>query len=174
MGGALFLPGLYTLVFTNFPEDKRGFALGILTSSFAVGLAIGPTFGGVISTFSTGDGFSFYSPLGIPVMGIILWAVKREPWRSSAESMDYVGAFLVALALIILMYALNQVNVWGAGSLKFLISIAVSIALVILFVIYEKKQIHPLLQLDMFLNLWRFSGAAASFILLWVLLFQPY
>ena len=36
--------------------------------------------------------------LGIPVMGIILWAVEREPWRSSAESMDYIGAFIVALA----------------------------------------------------------------------------
>ncbi len=153
MGGALFLPGLYTLVFTNFPENKRGFALGILTSSFAVGLAIGPTFGGVILHLLNWRWIFFLNlPLGIPVMGIILWAVEREPWRSSAESMDYIGAFIVALALIILMYALNQVNVWGPGSLKFLISIAVSIVLVILFVIYEKKQIHPLLQLDMFRN----------------------
>ncbi len=166
MGGALFLPGLYTLVFTNFPEDKRGFALGILTSSFAVGLAIGPTFGGVILHLLNWRWIFFLNlPLGIPVMGIILWAVKREPWRSSAESMDYVGAFLVALALIILMYALNQVNVWGAGSLKFLISIAVSIALVILFVIYEKKQIHPLLQLDMFLNR-AFLGCSLVYIIM--------
>jgi MFS transporter, DHA2 family, methylenomycin A resistance protein len=166
MGGALFLPGLYTLIFTHFPEDKRGFALGILTSAFALGLAIGPTFGGVILHVLNWRWIFFLNlPLGIPVIAIILWAVEREPWRISDESMDYVGAFLVAVALVLLMYALNQVGVWGAGSPRFLITIALSIATMFLFIFYERRQAHPLLQLDMFKNQ-AFLGCSLTYIIM--------
>lgn len=153
IGGGLFLPGLYTLVFTAFPEHKRGFALGVLTSSIAIGLAIGPTFGGVVLHLLNWRWIFFLNlPLGIPVIAIILWAVKREPWRLSAESMDYGGAALIALALVFFMYGLNQVTVWGMGSAKFLITIAVSLILLVIFIQFERRQKHPLIQLDIFRN----------------------
>ena len=151
IGGALFLPGLFTLLFTSFPENKRGFAMGILTAAISVGLAIGPTFGGVVMHVLNWRWIFFLNiPLGIPVIVIILWAVEREPWRLLEESMDYVGAILVFLSLVILMYALNQVAVWGIYSAKFIVSIAVSVILALIFVFFESRQVHPLIQLAMF------------------------
>lgn len=152
-GGALFLPGVYTLVFTAFPENKQGVALGILTSSIAIGLAIGPTFGGIVLHLLNWRWIFFLNlPLGIPVIAIIMWAVPREPWRLSSESMDYLGAALVALSLVLLMYALNQVSVWGISSPKFLVLIAASLLLMVIFVLYERRLAHPLFQMDMFRN----------------------
>lgn len=153
IGGALFLPGLYTLVFTSFPEHKRGWALGVLTSSIAVGLAIGPTFGGVVLHLLNWRWIFFLNlPLGIPVMAIILWAVPREPWRLSDESMDYTGAAIIALALLILMFAFDQVSVWGLGSTKFLGSLLAFCGLAVIFIFYERRQTHPLIQLSLFSN----------------------
>ncbi len=153
LGGALFLPGLYTLVFTSFPENRRGYALGVLTSSIAIGLAIGPTFGGVVLHLLNWRWIFFLNlPLGFPVLGIILWAVKREPWKLSQENMDFTGAFLIALALTILMYTLNQVNTWGIHSSYFWFGIIISLLLLSVFIWFERRQTYPLIQLAMFRN----------------------
>jgi EmrB/QacA subfamily drug resistance transporter len=153
IGGALFLPGLYTLVFTAFPENKRGFAMGVLTSAISIGLAIGPTFGGVVLHLLNWRWIFFLNiPLGIPILAIILWAVEKEPWRLSAETLDYWGAILLALSLVILMYAVNQVNLWGASSAAFLFCVGTSILLLIIFLWFERRQTHPLIQLEMFSN----------------------
>ncbi len=153
IGGALFLPGLYTLVFTAFPENKRGFALGILTSAIAIGLAIGPTFGGVVLQLLNWRWIFFLNlPLGIPVIAIILWSVKREPLRLSHEPMDYIGACLIAIALVILMVALNQINAWGIVSLKFWAAIGVSLIFLGIFIGFEHRQQYPLIQFEMFRN----------------------
>ena len=144
VGGALFLPGLYTLVFTAFPENKRGAALGILTCAIAIGLAIGPTFGGVVMHFLSWRWIFFLNlPLGLPVIAIILWAVEKEPLRVLHEPMDYKGAVLMIATLSLLMFGLDRASIWG---------IAASLLLLIIFIVYERRQTHPLIQLSLFKN----------------------
>ncbi|MBS0351771.1 MAG: MFS transporter, partial [Proteobacteria bacterium] len=153
IGGALFLPGLYTLVFTAFPENRRGFALGMLTSSIAIGLAIGPTFGGgVLHLLNWRWIFFLNLPLGIPVMAIIIWAVKKEPLRLMNESMDFIGAFLVALALVILMVALNQIHLLGIGSARVWSLLILSLLIIGFLIVYESRQKFPLIKFEMFKN----------------------
>jgi EmrB/QacA subfamily drug resistance transporter len=153
IGGALFLPGLYTLVFTAFPENRRGFALGVLTSSIAIGLAIGPTFGGVVIHLLNWRWIFFLNlPLGIPVIAIILWAVKKEPLRVINEPMDFLGALLVALALVIMMVALNQIHLLGISSARVWSLLILSVLIIAFFILYESRLKFPLIQLEMFKN----------------------
>jgi len=46
-----FLPAAMALIASNTPEDKTGYALGVLQSSTAAGTVLGPLFGGMISDF---------------------------------------------------------------------------------------------------------------------------
>lgn len=164
IGGALFLPGLYTLVFTAYPENKRGSALGILTSAIALGLAIGPTFGGVVSHVLNWRWIFFLNlPLGVPVLAIIFWAVQKEPWRVLEESMDYIGAVLIITALLTLMLTLDHTLAWGIFSTQFLFSLLITLILITLFIFYELRQEHPLIQLSMFQNQ-SFLGCSLSYI----------
>lgn len=163
IGGALFMPGIYALVFTAFPENKRGFALGVLTSCISIGLAIGPTFGGSILHLLNWRWIFFLNlPLGIPVMAIILWAVPREPWRLSQEPLDYSGAVLIAAGLGLLMYTLNQATRWGF-TLPFWGCLILSLVLIAVFIFQERRLKYPLIQLEMFRNS-TFLGCSLSFI----------
>lgn len=163
IGGALFLPGVYTLVFTSFPEHRRGYALGILTSAIAIGMAAGPTFGGIILHVLNWRWIFFLNlPLGIPVIAIILWAVPREPRRLSAEPMDYPGAVLIAASLGLLMFTFNQVTHWGY-SLPFWGCLIISLVLMLIFILHERRIQFPLIQLEMFRNS-VFLGCSLTFI----------
>ena len=46
-----FLPAAMALIASNTPEEKTGYALGVLQSSTAAGTVLGPLFGGIISDF---------------------------------------------------------------------------------------------------------------------------
>jgi len=46
-----FLPAAMALIASNTPEEKTGYALGMLQSSTAAGTVLGPLFGGIISDF---------------------------------------------------------------------------------------------------------------------------
>ncbi len=86
--------------------------MGILISSIAIGLAIGTHFGGLILHFLNWRWIFFLNlPLGLPIIAIILWSVKKEPWRLLQESMDYIGAILIIASLFILMFALDKLEI---------------------------------------------------------------
>ncbi len=166
IGGALFLPGLYTLVFTAYPEHKRGMAFGVLTAAIAIGLAIGPTFGGVVVHVLNWRWIFFLNiPLGIPVVAIVLWAIKREPWRTSQESMDYIGAALLAFILLTFMFALNHISNWGIISTPFFATMLILSALIFIFIIFERRQAYPLIGIELFSNR-AFLGCSFTFIFL--------
>lgn len=91
--GALsgFLPAAMALIASNTPEDKTGYALGILQSSTAAGTVLGPLFGGIIS-----DLFSFravfFAVAGLLVfVGIaIIIFVKEENFEKRKENFSLV------------------------------------------------------------------------------------
>lgn len=81
--GALsgFLPAAMALVASNTPDNKTGYALGLLQSSTAAGTVLGPLIGGVISDFF-GYRFVFFSVAGLLFFtGILLLIFVKEENR---------------------------------------------------------------------------------------------
>jgi MFS family permease len=81
--GALsgFLPAAMALIASNTPEEKTGYALGLLQSATAAGTVLGPLVGGVLSDLF-GFRFVFFCVAGLLfITGILLLIFVKEEKR---------------------------------------------------------------------------------------------
>ena len=74
-----FLPAAMALIASNTPEEKTGYALGILQSSTAAGTVLGPLFGGLIADFFSFRAVFFVVAGLLGLVGFaIIFFVKEE------------------------------------------------------------------------------------------------
>ncbi|HBN22064.1 MAG TPA: hypothetical protein DD412_02350, partial [Holosporales bacterium] len=152
-GGALFVPPLYALVFECFPEKSRGFAIGMLGVGAAIGLAIGPSFGGyILANFGWRWIFLINGPLCLITITMIMLCVAKEPKRISDGKVDTQGGLLLGVALMGFMYALNQSEVWGLKDPALWGIIAFSLSLLVLFIKTSKTKENRLIPEGLFSN----------------------
>ncbi len=85
--GALsgFLPAAMALIASNTPEEKTGYALGILQSSTAAGTVLGPLFGGVISNFLSFRAVFFVVAGLLALVGFAIVFFVKEGKRDKTE-----------------------------------------------------------------------------------------
>lgn len=166
IGGAIFLPSIYTLIFTAYPNEERGKAMGVLTSAFAVGMAIGPTLGGVILHVLDWRYIFFVNiPFGIVVISIILMSIPKEPKKLLDESLDYLGAVFLALSFVTFMYGITQIRNLGLFDPKTIFILLSSMVLLAITLVLQRRAEHPILKLSLFQNK-SFLGCILSYILL--------
>ena len=84
-----FLPAAMALIASNTPEEKTGYALGVLQSSTAAGTVLGPLFGGIISDFLSFRAVFFVVAGLLFVVGFaIIFFVKEERREKSKETIS--------------------------------------------------------------------------------------
>lgn len=165
-GGALYLPALYTLIFTAYPEQERGKAMGILSAAFAVGMAIGPTLGGILIHWLSWRYIFFINiPLGFAVIGIILATVPKEPRKLLDEKMDMFGAIFIAATFVLLMFGIDNLKTAGVYSSSTMGIFLLAGIMIILLVIWQNRARYPILNLNLFRNR-TFVGCVSCYVLL--------
>jgi MFS transporter, DHA1 family, multidrug resistance protein len=85
--GALsgFLPAAMALIASNTPEEKTGYALGLLQSSSAAGNIMGPLFGGVLSDLIGFRNVFFAVAILLTVSGLLVMIFVVEEKKVSKE-----------------------------------------------------------------------------------------
>lgn len=135
-------------------EDRaqRAQAMGLWSAIFAGAIVFGPLIGGpLIDTFSWRAVFYINVPLGI--IGTLM-AIKyiTEPAQKirGLKNFDIFGSLLLGTALGILVLVLDQGQTWGWASSKSIISYLVSSVSLIVFLIVERVQKEPIVDLKFF------------------------
>ncbi len=154
--GAFMSPLAITLLYSEFPLEERGMAMGALGVPILLAPAFGPTVGGYIVTF-LGWQLIFYINVPIGILGIILGTLylreRRPPTRTS---FDIPGFLTSALGLSALLYGLSDASTDGWGSTKVISFLAVGVLMLIVFTIVEVNVANqgrqPLLDLRIFAN----------------------
>ncbi|MFJ9020918.1 MFS transporter [Streptomyces sp. NPDC102259] len=169
VGGALLTPGSLALIQASFHPDDRGRAVGLWSGFGGMGAAVGPFLGGWLVD---GPGWRWVFLLNVPLAVVCVPVALRHvpesdgrPVRSSATGtvtgdasegaagrpqgrFDVLGAFLGALALALVTYALIEARsgpvgvVTGAAVAGLLAGVA--------FVAVERRRPDPMLPLDIF------------------------
>ncbi|WP_177240966.1 MFS transporter [Nonomuraea wenchangensis] len=137
-GGAMIVPQSLTIIANAFPRDRRGMALGVVSTTMALAAVVGPLGGGlIVSTW----GWRWAFLANVPICAVAILLVRAlvpvaPPYRSSA--LDLVGVALVIGALAALTYAL----IGTAGNPA---AFAVGgILTLVLFAWWERRHTHPL------------------------------
>ncbi|MBC3796495.1 MFS transporter [Acetobacterium tundrae] len=150
LGAAATMATSYGLITQIFPINERGKALGISGTFVAIGSMTGPTLGGfIVGAFSWHYIFLINIPFGI--LGLIL-AIKVLPKSvpKAKEKLDIKGALLFALTIIILFFSLSIGGTVGYTQPVIILCLSLSLILFVAFLLIEKKDTAPLLQLSIF------------------------
>ncbi len=152
--GAFLSPLAITLLWTEFPPEERGTALGALGVPILLAPALGPTIGGYIVTY-LGWQLIFFVNLPIGILGIIMgFFFLRETIAERRASFDLPGFVCSAIGLASLLYGLSDASTDGWGSAKVLGFLSLGVIMLILFVIVElntaRRERQPLLDIRVF------------------------
>lgn len=159
LGGAMLFGTGVALLTSVFPVGERGRVLGINVASVYVGLSAGPFVGGLL-TEHFGWRSVFYSnvPLGLIVLGLILWKLKGEWAMAKGEKFDLVGSVIYSVMLVAIMYGFSRLPGMLGGWL-----ILVGLLTLGVFIWWETRVRSPVLNINLFRNsvVFAFSNLAA-------------
>ena len=150
--GALF-PVALAVIGDMFDASERGKYQGLVGAIFGLSSVIGPAIGGVI-TDTVGWHWVFFVnlPLGAIVFTVIWRALPTFRPAGERPKIDYLGASVLAAALVPLLIGLTnkQSGNWGDPAVGGLIVLGLVIATVFVFV--ESRASEPLVPLSLFRN----------------------
>lgn len=108
LGGSIVMTTAVAILTSVYPPRERGKALGVNVSMVYIGLASGPTLGGLL-TAHLGWRSIFYMavPLGIIIVFLTLYYLKGEWAEAREETLDISGSLIYALSVIAVTYGLT-------------------------------------------------------------------
>jgi EmrB/QacA subfamily drug resistance transporter len=152
LGGAVISPAALSIVMTSFEEGpERNKALGVWGALGGSGAAVGVLLGGVLTEYLSWRWIFF---VNVPVGLLVLLAAPRiiqESRREGAERhYDVLGAVLVSSGLALLVYAISEAPNEGWGSARTILLLILSAALLIGFLVNERRIHDPLMPFHIF------------------------
>jgi EmrB/QacA subfamily drug resistance transporter len=100
MAGALLVPGSLALITATFSGEAQGRAFGVWAAASAATTILGPFVGGVlVDTLSWRAVFLINVPLCIVAVWAALTFVRESRDENASGAFDWLGAFVVALAV---------------------------------------------------------------------------
>lgn len=151
MGAAFCFPGLYGIVTERLPQERQQMAFGIMASSAAAGLIIGPTISGLLIHFLNWRFIFFINvPLILFAYYILLTKVPRKQKAHGSLKLDYKNLLLFMLSMFGVTLWLNQVLNWGVISLYTLYALGGSALLLGVFLILQGKKKEPIIRFSLY------------------------
>ncbi|HJZ25841.1 MAG TPA: MFS transporter [Streptosporangiaceae bacterium] len=162
IGAALMFPSTLSLLVNVFTErGERAKAIGLWGATTGVGIATGPIVGGwMLERFWWGSIFGFMAAAAAAIAVLVARVVptSRDP---RTPPVDWRGFGLSSAAMAVLILGVIEAPDWGWGSAATVSTMAAGVALLVLFILFELRTDHPMLDVGLFRNP-RFTAASGS------------
>ena len=151
LAGALMTPATVSIISGTYSGERRTFALAIESVMAALSAAVGPLFGGIMTTFLSWR-YGFASEL---LIVIIILAMRNkipdfEPTESKRD-LDITGAIISFIGLILFVLGILMLTEDATTSTAVIILGIIALAVFALFEIKRKRKGKvPLLDMDLF------------------------
>jgi EmrB/QacA subfamily drug resistance transporter len=148
VAAAFTAPAALSIVTTTFAEGPaRNRALGVFAVFGASGYSAGLVFSGLLT--EVGWRWTFFLPVPIALVALVA-AYRLLPDDRPAErtgGYDLPGAITGVAAMLLLVYTLVEAPEAGWAAPRTLVQFAVAAALLVAFVLVERRSAHPLVRL---------------------------
>jgi EmrB/QacA subfamily drug resistance transporter len=161
VGAAAIMPATLSILMNIFPEDERPKAIAAWAAVSGLGVALGPIIGGLLlEEFSWGSVFLVNVPI---VIGALFFAKVLVPESRDPEAprIDILGAILSIVGLTTVVWGLIEASEQGWTDPTILGAFALGSAVIIGFLLWERRVAQPMVDIEIFKNL-RFSAASLS------------
>ena len=174
IGAALMLPATSSLLISNYSGRDRQIGFGIWGGIAGAGAALGPVFGGFLTTYYSWR-WAFRINIFVAIL-LVAGAYVIKEFRDTGEKpqLDYLGIVLSSVAMFLVVFGIiesstygwivaKQAFVLGSLSFAFLGSVSIVVPSIILGLIFlalfvlwqrrrEKNNMTPLVSLSLFKN----------------------
>ena len=155
VGGALLTPQTLAILTSIFPPERRGAAFGIWGGVAGLATVAGPTIGGAIITYISWQWIFFINvPIGIAAL-IATFLIIPDLRHGRHQGWDLVGVALATTGLFGIVFGLIEGERFNWGQISsYAITIpeviGAGVALIVVFLIWERYQAQPLMPLSLF------------------------
>lgn len=150
IGAGILFPLITNVIFTIFPMERRGFAMGIFGVAMNFAPAIGPTWAGwVIETYSWHVMFYIIAPFALIDFFLAIYFVKNVS-ETSRPKLDVPGVILSTIGFGGILYAFSTAGTKGWGNLEVVTLFVVGGLSLVLFVWRQLTVSHPILEFRIF------------------------
>ncbi len=168
-GGALFAPVSLTLLSLATPPARRGTVFGLWGGVGAIGAAIGPLVGGLLTeTVGWRSAFWLNVPLGLIVVALA-WRGLDESY-GPATHLDVAGVVLGTLGLLGVVGGVIASGEAGWAAPHVWLSVGAGLVALGVFLAWERRAAHPILPVRLFRNR-TFTVASVSSLLMYAATF---
>jgi EmrB/QacA subfamily drug resistance transporter len=174
LGGALIFAVNVAMITSAFYSRERGLALGLNAVIVSLGVALGPTIGGVITQYLSWR-WIFYVNVPICLLVLIVGYLvyrERRPAPGASGRFDPQGAALLAIGFASVTLGLSFGEEWGWTSAGTLSAFGLGLVMLVVAVSIERRIEHPILDLHLVTNR-TFALANITFMLCMMALFAP-
>ena len=149
-GGGILIPLMQTILFSIFPIDKRGGAMGTFGLVIALAPAIGPSLSGwMIDNYHWRYLFFMVLPIAIAATVLSYFLLKNVNRRTDPK-VDALSIMLSSLGFGGLLYGSSIAGAEGWGSPQVVIALAASAFILLWFIIRQLKLNEPMLEFRVF------------------------
>lgn len=151
-GGVLFASVFATLA-DLFPPSVRAKMQGLFGGIFGLASIVGPTIGGYL-TDNVGWRWVFYVnvPVGVLAVAVVFLTLPRTKHESSWRDIDFIGAGLLAVAIVPMLIAFSITRDHDLLSPEVLGLLAFSALAWVVFFFVERREAHPMVPFQLFAN----------------------
>ena len=151
IGTAIMMPTTVAIIRAEFPRSRRGGAMGIIFSAFAVASMVAPSLGGLLtSTVGWRGMFLVNVPLVVAAVLVGMRTVPSRPApKRTSQPFDYVGAVTLTVGLLGLILFATLVSE-GYNPLALATLVTVGVVSLAMFVRQESRAADPLVNMALF------------------------
>jgi EmrB/QacA subfamily drug resistance transporter len=147
--GAAVFPLSYGIIRDEFPREKVGVAIGLVSAVFGIGGGFGIVLSGVIVDHVSWRWLFIVGTVGIGAALVLVQRFIPESPIKTPSRVDYPGAFLLSGGLISMLVALTEGENWGWTSSRILgLAVAAAVFLVVWGVV-ELRVAEPMVDMRM-------------------------
>ncbi len=150
--GAAVFPLSFGIIRDEFPPEKVGIGIGLLSAVFGVGGGLGIVFSGLIVDHLSWRWLFILGAIPVAISVVLVHRFVPESPIKTPSRIDYLGASLLSAGLVCLLLALTEGESWGWGSARIALLFGGSAVLLAAWVVAELRVPEPMVDMHVFVQ----------------------